>query len=1615
MSKPEKINVATRGAVLSEVQLRRCTYISISLAALMPPFIGGSLMGFMGFYPLPEFYYIFLDYRVLLYVGTVLLAGILLVPATVRYLVGLTQLEHTVAQDRAKRFFARLPWMLFGAVTLYSIGGALFADFALETMDVRHYTLRQHLYNQIGLLPVVLISAYPIFFFFIDRLGRYLGPRGISAVAIPLWVKILMLGIIVPLLVESTMIGHHINERNDVEFIELILWPLLAVISLFCTWLAWSSLRQSIWPLEAFIASGANQFSERVRKNLQPLSLDEFGVLTARLAELLSSQQQLSGELQRSQLLADSVIEHAGALVVVLDADGRIVSFNQACEKLSGFAFEEVKGNYPWDTLLPPEDAAEIRRNAFELLKDNPQALSGHYTNYWVSKAGSRYLIDWNNTLLLDTDGKVNFMISVGTDVTERTQADTRLRENEEKLNEAQRIAQVGSWELDLASGRLFWSDEIFNLFEIDKEQFGATYEAFLNGIHPDDRDRVNQAYTNSLTTRAPYEITHRLKMSDGRIKWVEERCHSDFDAEGKPLRSVGTVQDITRLRKAELKLEQSESLFRTLAKVAPVGIFRTDPSGSCVYVNENYCEMSGRKMEEALGEGWVEAIHPDDRASVFEKWNDALQNSETYMLEHRFMQPRGQVVWVMTQARAEFGMDGKLRGYVGTVTDITQRKHTEAALLRLNEVLEQRVQDRTAQLLAAKEEAEQASRTKSLFLASMSHELRTPLNAILGYAQLMEIDAGLPGHTVENAHEIRRAGDYLLSLVNDLLDLARIESGRMEMQFAALDLPEVIDECCTLNSKSAQARNIRLIKDVSCAAFKVTADRRRLLQVFNNLVSNAIKYNREGGTVTVKCSPLAKGKIRIAITDTGMGIALEKQAQLFEPFNRLGAEMGKIEGTGIGLVIARKLMENMHGTLSVESTLGAGSTFWMELPAPEQAGAGVGSETIPHHGGANGKRRVLVAEDYAANQVLLKLQLQTLGFDVEIAANGSIALEKWRETRHDMILTDLNMPVMDGPTLARAVREAERDSGGHTPIIAITAAAVREELQRCREAGMDDVLTKPITLESLRRILSRWLGSTPLPEMAAPHVLEASTKTVLDISQLYRILGRVSLEQARELVDTFICSAREGLGALKQSGDAEAISREMHKLKSSARTVGALHFSKLAEALEKRSKEYKAADPATPLHEALAELHSALNEVQAAVPDLHLDAQNLMDQVQPADLPRVACKSVLVVDDDLVVLQQMSDMLSTLGVAEVLTASNGLEAVKQMSLRSSELDALVCDLNMPEMDGVELIRKIGQTEFGGGLILMSGADEKVLNTVSKLAGLQGVHVLGQLQKPVMPLQIADLLSRTAKVGKPRRPVFVAPVVTREDILAGIAANEFSVWFQPKVDALSLRPAGLESLARWQRADGKFIPPDIFITVAEHEGAIGELSKVLVVTVLQETAKLHASGYPLKAAINLSGKWLNDLSLPEYILTNTLLVGLRAEDIILEVTETGVMEDMTTALDVLTRMRIKGFGLSIDDFGIGYSSFEQLGRIPFTEMKLDRSFVNRGIQDVDAMAILESSMDMARKLGLSTVAEGVETEAELELIRSLGCDRVQGYYVAKPMPPDELLAWLRTR
>ncbi len=1109
---------------------------------------------------------------------------------------------------------------------------------------------------------------------------------------------------------------------------------------------------------------------------------------------------------------------------------------------------------------------------------------------------------------------------------------------------------------------------------------------------------------------------TDRLVLRDGRV--LERRCVPMQYPEG-PIR-VWTMRDITVQEQALVALRASDGQQRALMDAFPGYVTVIDQDFVYTYVNARAATLFGVPVEALIGQH-IRPYVGEQRYELTRQHLQRLRDGENIITERHYdaLGNRPEVYLQVTQVLGAKGHGGLQRYYAFGI-EITDLKRAEEALR------------------SAKDEAERANRAKSAFLASVSHELRTPLNAILGFSQLLRAQPQISAVAGDNAGEIERAGHHLLSLVDDLIELGGVEAGQLELTIAPVAVESVINESLSMVAPLAANQGIRIVFEGGNARHAVvSADAVRLRQIIINLLSNAIKYNRPDGTVRVSCvyqgAEPAEGNaaVRVAVRDTGSGIEPAMTSRVFSAFERLGAERGQIEGTGIGLAISRRLVSAMGGRIGFDSRVREGSTFWIDLPVFLPLVADAQTQVVlPFLPAAGRVPRVLVAEDYGPNQAVLMQQLRIIGCEVDVVNDGVEALARWKAQRYALILSDLDMPHMGGHALARAIRAQESDAQGErVPIIAISAAVVAGERGRCIGSGMDDMLTKPISLEALHAMVRRWLKPDEkmldaLEVATAPVVADGPAsdqpqpEPVLDVDALYQVLGRVSTDKARVLIATFLASADAGLRLLAKPGQGKAqVAREMHRQIASARTVGAMRYARRALALEQTALTQDAAHMAGPLRDlqdALDQVRVQAGELERQVPtSMPVPLQAEMSGDPPVD---AVVDSVLLVDDDPVVLMQMQQMLANIGVQQVLTARDGVQAIQIMASSPAPIDVVVCDLNMPEMDGVEMIRRFGQSGFHGALVLMSGADEQLLTTVGNLAQLQGLTVLGQVLKPATPQRMRSLLRRTVAVagGGQQTSGSVSPT-TPQAILAGIRDQAFSIWFQPKVDAHTLEPVGVEALARWRQADGSFISPNLFIVAAERAGIIGQLSGVLLQLALREAAALHAAGYPMAISLNLSALWLDDLNLPDLLLRSALEQGLRPADITFEVTETGVTKDIAIALDVLTRLRLKGFSLSIDDFGIGYSSFEQLGRIPFTEMKLDRSFVQRSTHDAAARAIMESSMAMAGKLMLRTVAEGVETEGELQLMRELGFDEIQGYLIARPMPRDELLRWLRER
>lgn len=768
-------------------------------------------------------------------------------------------------------------------------------------------------------------------------------------------------------------------------------------------------------------------------------------------AEVLA---QTTAELERLRVAIDY-----HAIVSIADAAGDIIYVNDRFCAVSGYVREELLGNNHRLVKSGLHDEA-FYRDLWQTIGSG-QVWQGEICNR--RKDGGLYWVESTITPFLDESGRPYQYVSIRTEITQIKQTEISLRTSEERLRRSQIYANIGTWDWNIQSGELYWSERIAPLFGHHEGALETSYANFLASVHPDDRQKVIDAVAACVEHGADYDIEHRCVWPDGSVRWLLERGDVVRSADGTPLHMLGVVQDITARKQAELALAEQRSRLLEAQQLARLGNWEADLATGTLRWSEEIYRIFGYAPDSFTPsvEAFHRAVHSEDLALVQESERRAAATGR-HDVVHRIVRPDGEIRYVRELAETVQNADAAVVRMVGTVQDVTELKRAEQAML------------------AAKEEAERASQAKSEFLSSMSHELRTPMNAILGFAQLLEYDAGLDSGQGDSVHEILKAGRHLLELINEVLDLAKIESGRIDLSLEPVELCPVVRECFSLMLPLADARGIRLGHEGARGA-RARADRTRLKQVLLNLLANAIKYNREGGDVRVEVAPVGQERLRVTVADTGRGIPAGRLDELFQPFNRLGAEASEVEGTGIGLTITRRLVEMMGGVIGVDSEPGAGSRFWIELPqeAPGVAGrlpVEPGAER-PQPTGCSRQHRVLYIEDNPAN---LKLVSQLIGRRVHIhlltAHTPTLGLELAAAHRPELILLDINMPGMDGYHLLQVLRADARFAS--IPVVALTASAMPGDILRGRKAGFDDYLTKPIDVTHFYAVLDRWLGA---------------------------------------------------------------------------------------------------------------------------------------------------------------------------------------------------------------------------------------------------------------------------------------------------------------------------------------------------------------------------------------------------------------------------------------------------------------------------------------------------------------------------------------------------------
>jgi PAS domain S-box-containing protein len=526
----------------------------------------------------------------------------------------------------------------------------------------------------------------------------------------------------------------------------------------------------------------------------------------------------------------------------------------------------------------------------------------------------------------------------------------------------------------------------------------------------------------------------------------------------------IGT--DNSARRHAEDKLRWTEESFRLMVEsVTDYAIVMLDPKGRIVSWNTGAQRIKGFGSEEIVGRHFEVFYLPDDiRSGKPQHDLDTAAVSGRHEDEGWRIRKDGSMFWANIVFTAIRDQRGNLRGFAKLTRDLTERNKFEASLTD------------------AKGAAEKANEAKSDFLSSMSHELRSPLNAILGFAQLMESEAPPPTPAqAESIIQILNAGWYLLELINEILDLASIESGKLSMSLEPVSLGDLLLECQAMIEPLAQRRGLRMTFPTGDEQFHVHADRTRIKQVLINLLSNAIKYNSDGGSVEVDCDANAStGRVRVTVTDTGAGLPPEKLAQLFQPFNRLGQESGGEEGTGIGLVVSKRLIELMNGAIGVESNIGTGSVFWIELPstAPLTMPSPIEASTTEVLASAapDGLRTLLYVEDNPANLKLVE-RLIARRHDIRLlsAVDGNRGVELARTSLPEVILMDINLPGISGIEALRILRHDQTTA--HIPVVALSANAMPRDIQKGLEAGFFRYLTKPIKVTEFTETLNAALA----------------------------------------------------------------------------------------------------------------------------------------------------------------------------------------------------------------------------------------------------------------------------------------------------------------------------------------------------------------------------------------------------------------------------------------------------------------------------------------------------------------------------------------------------------
>ncbi|WP_347330587.1 PAS domain-containing protein [Marinimicrobium locisalis] len=627
-----------------------------------------------------------------------------------------------------------------------------------------------------------------------------------------------------------------------------------------------------------------------------------------------------------------------------------------------------------------------------------------------------------------------------------------------------------GFWDWNLTTNRMrwygaFWRELGYN--ELDTQSMTEP-EILLDYIHPEDRQGFREAIENTIKEGSPLDYCYRLRSKRGEYIWVRVNGQGYRDESGWTQHVAGVNYDISQLKRTEEALRASEARHSRMIAGTRDGVWEWDLNTDEINFTDICWEQLGFTPEEVREfnlyhlEDWKARMSDRDIQRFDQALRRHILHRVPFDVEYQVTAKDGSQRWIRARAEATYDESGRAVRISGSNMDTTELKNTQIALME------------------AKTAAEKANQAKSEFLSSMSHELRTPLNAILGYSQLLNYDTHISEGSRDNVGEIHRAGKHLLQLINEVLDLAKIEAGHMALSLEVVVPSRIVSECLRLMSPLADDHRVSLRCHMDgLEHVAVSADYTRLKQVFLNLISNAIKYNRAGGSVDLSFHISERNGLCMSVADSGVGIPFSQQDQVFEPFCRLHEQSSNAEGSGVGLVITRRLIEMMGGQLDFTSVEGEGSRFWFELPVEESSAPERSTDLADDDAGdlaVEGSPNVLYIEDNPANaRLLTKIVERFRPVKLHTVAEPLVGIYQARTEVPDLILLDINLPDMDGFEVLKVLKRdpVTRD----IPVVALSANALASDIDRGYRAGFAEYLTKPVEVGQLIRVFNRLLG----------------------------------------------------------------------------------------------------------------------------------------------------------------------------------------------------------------------------------------------------------------------------------------------------------------------------------------------------------------------------------------------------------------------------------------------------------------------------------------------------------------------------------------------------------